>query len=524
ENSGGNIDIKALPVGDPTLSDKEIAGNESQERMGLVMKESDTDLLKKVADRERAPMYIVGEVTGDGNFRFVNEDNDKNPIDWKLDHMFGNSPRTVLEDTTSDQKFAPLAYDQSQLQSYLEAVLQLEAVACKDWLTNKVDRSVTGKVATQQTAGPIQLPLNNVAVMALDYRGKKGIATAIGHAPISALIDPAAGSRLSIAEALTNLVWAPLTDKLKGVSLSANWMWPAKNEGEDARLYKAVEAASDFACALGINIPTGKDSLSMKQKYPDGKEVYSPGTVIISAAAEVEDVTKVVTPVLAVDTDTSLLYIDLSKEKLVLGGSSFAQVLNKVGEESPNVSDATYFGTVFNAIQQLIKEKKILSGHDISAGGLITALLEMNFANENGGLKVNLDSINEQDLIRLLFSENPGVIIQVKELAAVEVLLKESNIDFHVIGHPTDERTLNITHNGQVFNFDIDTLRDVWFKTSYLLDQHPSGEALAKKRFENYKVQPLQYKFPDHFIGRLSQYGLDPDRKGRSGYRAAIIR
>src|SRR5690606_18885873 len=375
ENSGGNIEIKALPVGDPTLSDKEIAGNESQERMGLVMKESDTDLLKKVADRERAPMYIVGEVTGDGNFRFVNEDNDKNPIDWKLDHMFGNSPRTVLEDTTSDQKFAPLAYDQSQLQSYLEAVLQLEAVACKDWLTNKVDRSVTGKVATQQTAGPIQLPLNNVAVMALDYRGKKGIATAIGHAPISALIDPAAGSRLSIAEALTNLVWAPLTDKLKGVSLSANCMWPAKNEGEDARLYKAVEAASDFACALGINIPTGKDSLSMKQKYPDGKEVYSPGTVIISAAAEVEDVTKVVTPVLAVDTDTSLLYIDLSKEKLVLGGSSFAQVLNKVGEESPNVSDATYFGTVFNAIQQLIKEKKILSGHDISAGGLITALL-----------------------------------------------------------------------------------------------------------------------------------------------------
>lgn len=524
ENAGGNIDIKALPVGDPTLSDKEIAGNESQERMGLVMKGSDTDLLKKVADRERAPMYIVGEVTGDGNFRFINKDKDTNPIDWKLAHMFGNSPKTVLEDTTSEQKFAPLEYNHSQIQGYLESVLQLEAVACKDWLTNKVDRSVTGKVATQQTAGAIQLPLNNVAVMALDYRGKKGIATAIGHAPISALIDPAAGSRLSIAEALTNLVWAPLTDELKGVSLSANWMWPAKNEGEDARLYKAVEAASDFACALGINIPTGKDSLSMKQKYPDGKEVYSPGTVIISAAAEVEDVTKVVSPVLSTDKDTSILYIDLSRDKLVLGGSSFAQILNKVGEESPNVKDVAYFGSVFNAIQQLIKEEKILAGHDISAGGLVTALLEMNFANEDGGLNVNLDSIKEQDLIKLLFSENPGLIIQVKDLAAAEARFKKDNIDFHVIGQPIAERHLKIAHNGQVMNFDIDSLRDTWFKTSYLLDQHQSGAALAKKRFEHYKVQPLQYKFPNNFTGRLSQYGLDPDRKGRSGYRAAIIR
>ena len=524
ENSGGDIDIKALPVGDPTLSDKEIAGNESQERMGLVMKGSDTDLLKRVADRERAPMYIVGEVTGDGNFRFVDKDKESNPIDWKLDHMFGSSPKTVMEDTSEKQSFAPISYDQSQIQQYLEAVLQLESVACKDWLTNKVDRSVTGKVATQQTAGAIQLPLNNVAVMALDYRGKKGIATAIGHAPISALIDPAAGSRLSIAESLTNIVWAPLSDKLKGVSLSANWMWPAKNKGEDARLYKAVEAVSDFACTLGINIPTGKDSLSMKQKYPDGKEVYAPGTVIISAAAEVEDITKVVTPVLVPDSNTTILYLDLSKDSYALGGSSFAQILNKVGERSPDIKDATYFGTVFNAIQALVEEEKILAGHDISAGGLITALLEMNFANEKGGLNINLDSIQEQSLVKLLFSENPGLLIQIKDLAAVEAQFKSLNIDFHVIGNPTEGRTLNITHNGQAVDFDINALRDVWFKTSYLLDQHQSGEALAKKRFENYKVQPLQYKFPESFTGKLAQYGLDPSRKERTGYRAAIIR
>lgn len=524
EETGGEIDVRSLPVGDPTLSDKEIAGNESQERMGLVMKEKDTAFLKRVAERERAPMYIVGEVTDDGNLKFVDNTSDKNPIDWKLDHMFGNSPKTIIEDTTAKATFEAISYDTSKVQEYLEAVLQLEAVACKDWLTNKVDRSVTGKVAKQQTAGAIQLPLNNVAVMALDYRGKKGIATAIGHAPVSALIDPEAGSKLSIAEALTNIIWAPLTDQLKGVSLSANWMWPAKNKGEDARLYKAVEAVSDFACALGINIPTGKDSLSMKQKYPDGQEVYSPGTVIISAAAEVEDITKVVSPVLADVADSTIMYIDLSKEGYSLGGSSFAQILNKVGEKAPAVSDADYFSTVFNAVQTLLLENKILAGHDISAGGMITALLEMNFANAKGGLATDLQGLGEEDIIKLLFSENPGLLIQIKDRTTVESLFQQEGIAYHVIGRPIAERYLTVAHQDSIYRFDIDALRDTWFKTSYLLDKNQSTAALAKQRFENYKIQPLQYHFPEHFSGLLSQYGLNPDRKGRSGYRAAIIR
>jgi phosphoribosylformylglycinamidine synthase len=167
------------------------------------------------------------------------------------------------------------------LPQYLEGVIQLEAVACKDWLTNKVDRSVTGKIATQQCAGTLQLPLNNLGAVALDFQGIKGYATSIGHAPVAAMVNAGSGSVLSIAEALSNLVWAPLPDKIRSVSLSANWMWPCKNEGEDARLYQAAKAASDFAVDLGINIPTGKDSLSMTQKYDD-QVVYAPGTVIIS--------------------------------------------------------------------------------------------------------------------------------------------------------------------------------------------------------------------------------------------------
>ena len=172
-----------------------------------------------------------------------------------------------MSDKTSLIEFSPINYDQNQISNYLEKVLQIESVACKDWLTNKVDRCVTGRVAQQQTVGSLQLPLSNCGVIALDYKSNKGIATALGHAPVVALIDAGKGSQLAIAESLTNLIWAPLEDGLASVSLSANWMWPCNNPGEDARLYQAVEACSDFAIALGINIPTGKDSLSMKQQY-----------------------------------------------------------------------------------------------------------------------------------------------------------------------------------------------------------------------------------------------------------------
>ncbi|WP_020528516.1 phosphoribosylformylglycinamidine synthase [Flexithrix dorotheae] len=523
EETGGTIDLRKLPVGDPTLSAKEIVGNESQERMGLVIKKENIELLEKIAERERSPIYEVGETTGEMNFTFKDDVTGENPIDLKLEDMFGKPPKTIMNDSTVESKFAELNYQQENLREYLEGVLQLEAVASKDWLTNKVDRSVTGKVAKQQTAGALQLPLNNVAVMALDYRGKKGIATSIGHSPVSALVDPTAGSINSIAEALTNIIWAPMSNKLTSVSLSANWMWPCKNPGEDARLYEAVEAVSDFACDLGINIPTGKDSLSMTQKYKDDV-VYAPGTVIISAAGEVADINKVISPVLIDEWDSSLVYIDFSKDEFKLGGSSFAQIVNKLGTSVPTVKDTAYFKNCFDTVQGLISDELILAGHDISAGGMITALLEMTFAEKNIGLNIDLSDIAEDDLIKILYSENPGILIQVNDLEKVSGELNKNGIAFKVIGNPEEGNSIKLKKGNTDYDFNIPELRDVWMKTSYLLDREQSGAEKAKERFDNYKNQPLEFSFPNHFTGKLSQLGISADRKTKSGIKAAIIR
>ena len=522
EATGGHIDMSQLPIGDPTLSAKEIIGNESQERMGLLMEEKDVERVRRIAERERAPMYVVGETTNDMKFVFEQADGVK-PIDIKLEYMFGKPPRTIMRDHTVEETYQPVVYKESELHHYLENVLQLEAVACKDWLTNKVDRSVTGKIARQQCQGELQLPLSDLGAVALDYRGKAGIATSIGHAPQVAMVDPAAGSVMAIAEALTNIVFAPLTDKLTGVSLSANWMWPCRNEGEDARLYKAVQAASDFACELGINIPTGKDSLSMTQKYGDDK-VIAPGTVIISAGAEVSDVKKIVSPVLVHERNSHIYYIDFSFDTLKLGGSALAQVLNKLGNEVPTVKDPEYFSDAFNAVQGAIEKGLILAGHDISAGGMITTLLEMCFADVEGGLEVNLDKINESDIVKILFAENPGIIVQVKDKKAFEKLMMDAGVGFAEIAKPTNERHILVSKDGIQYHFGIDYMRDVWYESSYKLDIKQSGNVCAGNRFENYKMQPLEFKFNKDFTGTLASYGISADRREPTGIKAAILR
>ena len=523
EETGGKIELDKLPVGDPTLSDKEIVGNESQERMGLVMNEKQVDLLHRISDRERAPFYVVGETTGDMRFTFENTKTGNKCIDLQLSDMFGSSPKTIMEDETVKEQFAELEYNKENLEEYIEQVLQLEAVACKDWLTNKVDRSVTGKIATQQCAGPLQLPLNNCGVVAMDYTGTRGIATSIGHAPVAAMTDSAKGSRLAIAEALTNLVWAPIQNEIEGISLSANWMWPCNNKGEDARLYKAVKAVSDFAIDLGINVPTGKDSLSMTQKYKD-KKVYAPGTVIISTVGEAIDINKTISPVLKADKNTELVYINLSSDDHKLGGSSFAQVINKIGQDTPDVKDSKYFAKAFNTIQKLILEGKVLAGHDISAGGLITALLEMCFADNKLGLNIDLSYMKEQDIIKLLFAENPSVLLQVEDCVEVAKVLEEAGISYDFIGKPDEAGSVVINKANDCWDLDVESLRDIWFKSSYLLDRKQSGNDLALERYKNYKTNDLEYSFNSDFTGKLSQYGLELGRKTKSGVKAAIIR
>ena len=428
EENGGLIHMDKLPIGDKTLSAKEIIANESQERMGLLIDES------------------------------------VRPFDLAVDQMFGSSPKTYMVDKTVERHYENVTYETSKLNEYIRRVLQLEAVACKDWLTNKVDRSVTGKIARQQCQGEIQLPLSDCGVVALDYRGEKGIATSLGHAPQAALANPAAGSVLSVAEALTNLVWAPMAEGMDSISLSANWMWPCRaQEGED---------------------------------------------------------------VLVNDAKSTIYHIDFSFDKLRLGGSAFAQSLNKIGDDVPTVQNPEYFRDAFLAIQELINKGLIMAGHDISAGGLITTLLEMCFSNMEGGMEINLNKIKENDIIKILFAENPGIVIQVKDKDKAEVkkILEDAGIGYVKLGTPTDERHILVTKEDATYQFGIDYLRDVWYSTSYLLDRKQSMNGCAKKRFENYKEQPLEFVFDKSFTGKFSQYGITPERRTPTGIKAAIIR
>ena len=516
EEVGGEINLDMLPIGDPTLSDKEIIGNESQERMGLIINSNDLKLLNKIAERERAPIYEVGTITDDKRFTIKSKSKGNTPLDLSLDNFFGSSPLTVMNDNKKHINYSSIFYDNKKTKYYLKKVFKLEAVGCKDWLTNKVDRCVGGKVAKQQCVGPLQLPLNNCGVMALDFNSLKGVATSIGHSPISGLIDPVAGSRNSIAEALSNIIWAPLSKGLKGVSLSANWMWPCNNEGEDSRLYEAVESISKFAIELGINVPTGKDSLSMKQKYPT-KEVLAPGTVIISAAAECNNISNVIEPLFKFDQG-SIYYINLSQDKYKLGGSSFAQTLNKVGNETPSVVSAEFIVKVFNTVQDLIAKDLIVAGHDISAGGLITTLCEMCFSDNNVGADLVLDSLNEEDSIKLLFSENAGLVIQSKD-DSIEDYFKKDNIEFFKIGKTSKSDNLTIKNFNENIELKISEFRDEWFSTSVLLDKKQTSNNLAIERFNNFKNQPLKFVFPSKFNGTVPVIDSSINRP-----KAAIIR
>ena len=525
EKTGGKIDMSKLPIGDPTLSAKEIAGNESQERMGLMLNQKDIDQLKCIAKRERAPMYVIGEATGDHQFIF--EDNEGNkPINLLLEDMFGNPPKTIMKDNIIPSNFRNPKYQAEKIQEYLEQVLQLEAVACKDWLTNKVDRSVTGRIAKQQTTGTAQLPLNNLGVTALDYTSYKGLATSIGHAPAAGLINAGAGSLLSVAEALTNIIWAPLKKGIKSVSLSANWMWPCRNPGEDARLYEAVKTISDFTVSLGINIPTGKDSLSMTQKYPDGTTVLAPGTVIISAAAEVTDFRKVVEPVLLPVKDSVLLYVPFTDSGFELGGSSLYQTLNSLGSKVSTVTNPEKFVSIFELIQNLISEEMILAGHDVSAGGLITTLLEMCFGRNDTGIAVDLSLLGTTDSVSVLFSEKPAVVIQVESSTAplIAERFNKSDLECNIIGKVNVERLFQLTNNSDQFDFDINSLRDTWFKTSYLLDKKQTANNSAETRYRNYSSQELKFNFPCYFTGSLDIFHISLKRRKSTGIKSAIIR
>lgn len=501
EECGGEIDINKLPIGDSSLSDKEILGNESQERMGLAIEEKDFDRIATIASRERAPIYLVGKTDDSKSIRFSRGEN-TNPVNLPVADLLAKSSRTVMRDEKVSYTLSSPKYDPKNPLEYLPQLLALESVASKDWLTNKVDRSVTGRIARQQTCGELQLPLADLGAIALDYRGENGLATSIGHAPRVALADAEKGSILAIAEALTNIVFAPLLKGLCGISLSANWMWPCRNKGEDYRLYHAVKAASDFAIDLGINIPTGKDSLSMTQRYPDGKSVLSPGTVIISAAAEVSDVKGIVDPALKPVEGSSLIHIDFSFAPLSLGGSALFQSLGYIGSDVPTIADSDYFRSAFDAVQSLLKEELVLAGHDISDGGMLITLLEMAFPCSRLVAAIDLSPFDDNDLTKLLYAENPGVILQVKELKRVEAILNKAEVGFAVLGKVEEGTALTLRHHGGTLSCDIAEARRLWHETSLYMEKFQTPEELASLRAKNLVAFPLRPTFPKDFSGK----------------------
>ena len=519
ESTGGTMDIAKLPIGDKTLSYKEIIGNESQERMGMVVDKADVAEIRAIAERERAPFYEIGETTGRHNFTLMDSKTGAVPMNLAVSDMLGSTPKTVMEDVTIKRKFAEVPdvklLTKEDIYLRIKQLLSLEQVACKDWLTNKVDRCVTGLIACQQTCGEIQLPLNDVAVTAIGYDSNEGIATSIGHACIAALIDPAAGERLTIAEALTNLVWADIEGGLDAVSLSANWMWPTRNPGEDSRLYSAVQGASDFACALGVNIPTGKDSMSMTQKYKDGTKVLAPGSMIISTVARVKDISKTVHANFAAGR-SELLYVPFVKDaRYPLGGSAFSQIFSAVGSECPDV-EASYFKKCFNAVQELVDAELLLAGHDVSAGGLLTALLESCFPNVEGGVDVDLSGFDAN----VLFAETPAVVLQVADGAAVKAVLDKAGVAWFCVGTTCAGRSATVKYACDTLVLDIDKMSEEWFRTSYLFDKRQTSGGMADERFKNYCSQPLRFRFPEKELWKEGLFaGKEEDKPV-----AAIIR
>ncbi len=528
EESGGRISLSKLPIGDSTLSAREILSNESQERMGLVLPAQAVPLLERIAARERAPMYVVGEVSGDNAIVFESDDGSK-PVDLPLSVLLGSSPRTVVEDQTVAHvapgiEFAPTSG--RELRETLMEVFTLEAVASKDWLTNKVDRSVSGKVARQQCVGALQVPLADVGVVALDFSGRSGIATALGHAPGAGIIDERKGAILSVIESLTNIVWAPLKDGLASVALSANWMWPCGREGESARLYGAVEALSQTAIALGIPVPTGKDSLSMTTKYSDGLEVRSPGTVIVSAAGETTDVRLTVTPDLKPVAGSRILYVDCSSlTDNPLGGSALAQVLGEIGNAAPSVTDLEVFKGIFGVVQELVHSGKLLAGHDVSAGGMLTALCEMAFAGDCG-VEIALSGMAESEVAAFLFTEKPALLLQLEGAVVEQVRAQFERAGGRVleIAAPITARRITL-HAGKLsFTEELAVLRHAWVKPSMLFDTLQTSNGKAEERFQNFDKHALNFEFPAGFSGKAAECGIDLERTQRTGLIAAIVR
>jgi phosphoribosylformylglycinamidine synthase len=488
--AGARIDIRKILLGDNTLSVLEIWGAEYQEQNALLIRPESADEFLGLCRREKVPCAFIGEITGDGYIVLHDETDGSTPVNLHLEKVLGHMPQKTFRFDRIRRRRTPLELPQGlAVRKALDSVLRLVSVGSKRFLVNKVDRSVTGLIARQQCAGPLQLTVSDVAVIGQSHFSLTGAAISIGEQPVKGLISPAAMARMSVAEAITNIVWAHVSS-IEDIKCSGNWMWAPKLPGEGAELYDAAVAMRDIMTDLGIAVDGGKDSLSMAarvtDKSGDTEVVKSPGTLVVSAYVTCPDIAKVVTPDIKRPGESNLLFIDLGMGKDRLGGSALAQCHSQVGDESPDVDDAGLLKRSFNAIQGLISEDLVLSGHDRSDGGLATTLLEMAFAG-NCGLDIALSGQQsaisnrgaDSEAIQLLFSEELGMAVEYLPENEDRIIasLKDKGIPFQIIGKTTIEKRIRISlltiHNSQftVLDEDMRVLRAIWEETSHQLDR-----------------------------------------------------
>lgn len=556
--AGARINIRNIILGDNTLSVLEIWGAEYQEQNALLIKPEDIDVFQEMCLREKVTSAVIGEITGDGYIVLYDETDGSIPVNLNLEKVLGDMPQKTFNLRRIPVKTKPLSFPWNSLtlnsepnfiRDALERLLRLLSVGSKRFLTNKVDRSVTGLIARQQCVGALQLTLSDVAVIAQSHFGLTGAAISIGEQPIKGLINPSAMARMSVGEALTNLLWAKVS-ALEDIKCSANWMWAAKLPGEGVRLYEAALAMRDIMIELGIAVDGGKDSILMAAQVSTDVRadiVKSPGTLVISAYAPCPDITQVVTPDIKKPGESKLLFIDIANGKNRMGGSALAQVYNQLGEESPDVDDVDLLKRTFNAIQSLISKGLILSGHDRSDGGLITTLLEMAFAGNCGleiELRVKSSEFRVEEIMAILFAEELGLVIEYQPEKEKEIfsVLNNFSVPHQIIGKTLIEKRIKInliTHNPSpltVLDEDMRLLRDIWEETSYQLDRlQANPECVDEERRINFdrdepqyiltfSVQPSGEGIPEHQppkVAIIREEGSNGDREMASAFYQA---
>jgi phosphoribosylformylglycinamidine synthase len=512
--AGARINIRNIVVGDNTLSILEIWGAEYQENDALLIEADRIEMFLEICKREKVPCSVIGEITGDGYIVLHDKADGSTPVNLDLSKVLGKMPQKTFQIQRIKPKLELLKLPEGiKVRDSLEKVLRLVSVGSKRFLTNKVDRSVTGLIAQQQCVGPLQLTLSDVAVISQSHFGLTGAAIAIGEQPIKGLINPQAMARMSVGEAITNIMWAKISS-LEDIKCSGNWMWAAKLPGEGARLYDAAIALRDILIELGIAIDGGKDSLSMAAVTTDSSGntgiVKAPGTIVISAYATCPDITKVITPDIKRPGESRLLYIDLGSKRYRIGGSAFAHVYGQIGDESPDMDSPRLLKDTFHAIQHLIDKELIISGHDRSDGGLITTLLEMAFGG-NCGIEVNTNNVecgmrnaeyseirNPKSAIPFLFSEELGLVVEYLPEKEDEIIsvLKNYSVPYQIIGRSLLEKRVRISFNNElILDEDMRILRDIWEETSYHLERIQTNPDCAdEERRVNFDRKGPRYK------------------------------